>query len=72
MGSPDPGMRNEIIPKFTERYGIKVEFIAGRSGQLAERVRIERSSGVYSVDVFMSGVGTTFYTLPKPRKCSIP
>ena len=63
MGSPDPGMRNEIIPKFTERYGIKVEFIAGRSGQLAERVRIERSSGVYSVDVFMSGVGTTFYTL---------
>ncbi len=63
MGSPDPVMRNEIVPKFIARYGIPVEFIAGQSGPLAERVRIERSSGIYSVDVFMSGIGTTFYTL---------
>jgi ABC-type Fe3+ transport system substrate-binding protein len=63
MGSPDPVMRKEIVPAFTARYGIPVEYIAGQSGPLAERVRMERSSGIYSVDIFMSGIGTTFYTL---------
>ena len=28
-GSPDPVMRNEIIPKFTARFGISVQYIAG-------------------------------------------
>ena len=27
-GSPDPVMRNEVIPKFTARTGIALEFIA--------------------------------------------
>ena len=30
-GSPDPVMRNEIIPKFKERFGVNVEFLAGRA-----------------------------------------
>ncbi len=59
IGSPDPGMRKDIIPRFTERFGIAIEYIAGSSGQLAGRVRTERSSGIYSVDVYMSGAGTT-------------
>lgn len=60
VGSPDPVMRNEIIPAFQARYGIQVEYIAtGSSSQTAGRVRTERSSGIYSVDVFMSGLGTT-------------
>jgi ABC-type Fe3+ transport system substrate-binding protein len=63
MGSPDPVMRKEIIPAFEKRYGITLEYIAGQSGPLAERVKMERSSGIYSVDVFMSGIGTTFYSL---------
>ena len=33
-GSPDPVMRNEVIPKFTARTGIALEFIAGRSSQI--------------------------------------
>ena len=43
-GSPDPVMRNQIIPKFTARFGIAVEFIAGRSSQivsLGSRVVLE-------------------------------
>ena len=63
VGSPDPVMRKEIIPKFTARFGIPVEFIAGSSSTLAGRVRTERSSGIYSVDVFMSGDGTTINVL---------
>jgi iron(III) transport system substrate-binding protein len=64
IGSPDPAMRNEIIPAFTARYGIAVEYIAtGNSGQTVGRVRTERDSGLYSVDVFMSGLGTTVNVL---------
>ncbi len=62
-GSPDPVMRNEIIPKFTARFGIPVEFIAGKSGQIVGRVRTERASGIYSVDVYMAGASTTMNTL---------
>ncbi|MBA2690000.1 MAG: extracellular solute-binding protein [Burkholderiales bacterium] len=62
-GSPDPVMRNEIIPKFTARFGIPVDFIAGKSGQIAGRVRTERSSGIYSIDVFMAGASTTINVL---------
>jgi ABC-type Fe3+ transport system substrate-binding protein len=63
VGSPDPVMRNEIIPKFTARYGIPVEFIAGRSSEIVARLRNERSAGIYSVDVFLSGPDTTANTL---------
>jgi iron(III) transport system substrate-binding protein len=63
VGSPDPVMRNEIIPKFTARFGIPIEFIAGQSSQIAARVRTERLSGIYSVDVFMSGASTTINVL---------
>lgn len=58
-GSPDPVMRSEIIPKFTARYGIPIEFIAGRSSQIVARVGTERSAGIYSVDVFLAGPDTT-------------
>jgi iron(III) transport system substrate-binding protein len=67
VGSPDPVMRNEIIPKFTARYGIPVEFLAGSSGQIAGRVRTERSSGIYSVDVYLSGASTSMLVLYKDK-----
>ncbi|MGH7847409.1 MAG: ABC transporter substrate-binding protein [Candidatus Binatia bacterium] len=62
-GSPDPVMRSEIIPKFTSRYGIQVEFIAGRASQYIAKVKQERSAGIYSVDIFMTGVNSTVNTL---------
>lgn len=62
-GSPDPVMRNEIIPKFKERYGIPVEFIAGRSSEITARIKTERGSGIYSVDVYLAGPDTTATTL---------
>ena len=58
-GSPDPVMRNEIIPKFTSRFAIPIEFLAGRSSEMATRVRTERSARIYSIDVFLSGPDTT-------------
>src|ERR1043166_1914259 len=63
VGSPDPVMRQAIIPKFIARFGIPVEFIAGSSGQMVSRVRTERYSSIYSVDVFMAGAATTVNAL---------
>ncbi|MEA2953705.1 MAG: hypothetical protein QOJ96_3225 [Alphaproteobacteria bacterium] len=62
-GSPDPVMRNEVLPAFTARYGIAVDFIAGKSGQIVERVKIERASGVYAMDAYLSGPDTQFNVL---------
>ena len=62
-GSPDPVMRKEVIPKFTARFGVGVEFLAGRSSEIAARVRTERSAGVYSVDLYLAGPDTTANTL---------
>jgi iron(III) transport system substrate-binding protein len=62
-GSPDPVMRNEIIPRFKERYGVAVEFLAGRSSEITARVKTERASGIFSVDVYLAGPDTTAVTL---------
>jgi ABC-type Fe3+ transport system substrate-binding protein len=59
VGSPDPVMRNEVIPKFTARFGIPIEFITGRASQIAARVQTERGSGIYSIDVYLAGPDTT-------------
>src|SRR5262247_4921698 len=70
-GSPDPVMRNDIIPKFTSRFGIQVEFIAGRAVQYIAKVQTERSAGIFSVDIFMTGVDSTVNTL-YPEKLIYP
>jgi iron(III) transport system substrate-binding protein len=59
LGQPSPAMRNEILPKFTERFGIKVEHVAGRSSEIVGRLRSERAAGVYTIDVFMSNANTS-------------
>jgi len=66
-GSPDPVMRNEIIPKFTARFGVAIEFIAGRSSQIVSRVETERASGIYSIDIFLAGPDTTANELYKGK-----
>jgi iron(III) transport system substrate-binding protein len=62
-GSPDPVLRNEIIPKFKSKFGIEIEAIFGSSGPLAERARMERTSGIRYLDVFMPGPSTAIYSL---------
>src|SRR5436853_6508180 len=71
FGSPDPVMRSDIIPKFTARFGIPVEFLAGRSSEIALRLRTERGAGIYSIDVFLSGPDTTA-TVYYPEKMLDP
>lgn len=71
VGSPDPVMRGEIIPRFQKKFGINVEFIAGSSGPIVSRIKTERSSGLYSVDVYLAGSSTTV-TVLYPEKMIDP
>jgi iron(III) transport system substrate-binding protein len=62
-GSPDPVMRNMIIPAFQARYGIQVEYVPGQSGQTVARVRVERAAGIYTIDVYLTGPDTSYNVL---------
>lgn len=57
-GDPDPVMRREIPARFTAKYGIVVEWIAARGGEIATRLQMERQAGVYTMDVSLAGIGT--------------
>jgi iron(III) transport system substrate-binding protein len=64
VGSPDPVMRSDVIPAFEKRFpGIKVDYLAGRSADIVERVKLERGSGIYSVDAYLSGPDTQYNIL---------
>lgn len=63
-GPVDPRVREELPAKFRARFGVSVEYIGGRSSELAARLRNERQSGLYTHDVALSGgetAATIFY-----------
>ncbi len=57
-GDDDPKTRLELPARFTAKFGIPVEYIGGRSSQIAGRLRVERRAGLYTFDVFIGGMGT--------------
>ena len=54
----DPAVRRNLPAAFTARFGIPIDYISGRSSEMAAKFRIERRAGLYSVDVILSGMGT--------------
>lgn len=58
MGPPDTEVRQALPAAFKARYGITVEYVGGRSSETAARLRAERSAGVYTIDVALSGIQT--------------
>lgn len=55
-GTPDPTTRQEIPAKFEARFGIPVEYMAGRGGVVSARIRTERRAGAYTTDVYFGGL----------------
>jgi iron(III) transport system substrate-binding protein len=70
-GPPDPGVRLEIPRRFNDRFGVPVEYIGGRGSEMAERMRREREAGLYTVDVFLTGLSTVLESL-YPQKMLDP
>ncbi|MBI2934338.1 MAG: extracellular solute-binding protein [Chloroflexi bacterium] len=44
-----------LAEAFRKKYGIRLEFIVGRSEELVPKVQAERRAGIYSTDVFITG-----------------
>ncbi|HWP58527.1 MAG TPA: extracellular solute-binding protein [Candidatus Acidoferrales bacterium] len=59
--NPDPDVRRMIPERFTARYGIPVEYIAGTSGQIRTRLQAERAAGLYTIDALLGGVDPVIY-----------
>src|SRR5581483_9677436 len=58
LGPPDPQVRQELPAAFKARFGITLEYLAGRSSETAAKLRAERQAGVYTVDVALAGIQT--------------
>jgi iron(III) transport system substrate-binding protein len=59
-GPPDAQMRKILPAAFKARYGITLEYMGGRSSELAAKLRAENAAGagLYTVDVMIGGVQT--------------
>src|SRR5262249_34023050 len=56
--SPTQATRQNLPRAFKERFGVDVEYLGGRSAELATRIENQRTSGVYTVDVHLGGGDT--------------
>jgi iron(III) transport system substrate-binding protein len=51
-------VRADVAARFKERFGVDVEYLGGRRGDLTTRLRSERAAGLYTVDVVVGGATT--------------
>lgn len=59
-------LRAAVVKAFREKYGIEVDAISFRGDEFATRIKAERRAGLYSFDVYQSGITTAVLTL-KPE-----
>lgn len=56
IGPPDAEVRKNLPAAFRSRFGVTVEYLGGRTSEQADRLRVERHSGRFSVDVTIGGI----------------
>ncbi len=64
--TPSGDVIRSVASAFEKRFGIKVEWVNGRGEELAQRMLVEKTAGIKTHDVIISG-GTTTQTVMKPR-----
>ena len=71
-GPPGELIRNALVENFKKSFPeLTVEYSGAPGGEQATKIRAERDGGIYSLDVFLSGVGTITKFL-KPLKALDP
>ncbi len=63
LGPPEPETRRRIPAAFKARFGISVEYLSGRTSQIAARIRTERRAGLYTVDAFLGTTNPMYHIL---------
>lgn len=55
-----PEARVKVPEAFKKAFGVDIEYLGGSSSQLANRLRSEQAANQYTVDVSVSGAGTSY------------
>jgi len=66
-GPPTPAVRTEVPAAFKRQFGIDIEYLGGRTGDLMTRLDAERAAGQYTVDILLTGA-SSLYNEGYPRK----
>lgn len=61
-GPPNPTVNKELPADFKRQFGVDVTYLAGASGETAQKIKSERSAGIFSLDDFLAG-GNTMSTV---------
>lgn len=56
-------VRQALTKGLKDKYGIELEFVAGKGEELAEKLFTERRAGLYLADTYMAGITTQTNTL---------
>ncbi|HEY7067544.1 MAG TPA: extracellular solute-binding protein [Chloroflexota bacterium] len=60
-GPPTQEVRKEMPAAFKRRFGIDMEYLGGRTGDLMTRLQAERAADQYTVDAMVAGASTLYY-----------
>jgi len=71
IGPPDSEVRKNLPSAFKSRFSITVDYIGGRTNEQVAKLRAERTAGLYTTDVVISGLQTTATTF-YPEKMLTP
>lgn len=58
-----PDVRQALIDNVRKKFGLDLEIVSAKGGQLAEKVMSERRAGLYTVDIAISGTDTPTHIL---------
>jgi iron(III) transport system substrate-binding protein len=60
-GPPTAEVRTQLPAAFKRRFGIDMEYLGGRTGDLMTRLQAERAADQYTVDAMIAGATTLYY-----------
>src|SRR5579883_3491236 len=63
LGPPTTELRRRLPEDFQKRFGINLEYTGQASSDFAARLQAERSAGIYSADVVISGSNSMYEVL---------
>ena len=66
-GPPSQELRRTLPAAFKARYGITVDYLGGRSTELATRLRAERQAGIHSIDLVLAGIQSMALTFHREK-----
>jgi hypothetical protein len=59
-GPPTQEVRQALTSTFKERFGIDLEYLGGRTGDLLTKIESERAAGQYTLDAMISGAQSIY------------